>query len=123
MHRLTDWEGESRYAEYDVFRVKSEENGYELQVAQYSGTAMDSLTYHNGYKFSTYDNDQDIHTWNCADKSGGGWWFRGCSQGNLNGEYVVPPNHTPTSQLGIRWLHWKNPYSFQTSTMKVNCNF
>ena len=122
---LTDWLDESRYAEYGVFSVGSEESGYELQVEEFSGTAGDSLTYHHGYKFTTYDNDQDTHSTNCADSNGGGggWWFRGCSQGNLNGEYRSPPDETQSDQGGIRWIYWKYPYSFKSSMMSINCNF
>ena len=121
--KLTDWIDESGYAEYGVFSVGSEESGYELQVDQYSGTAGDSFTYHHGYKFSTYDNDQDIDAGNCADAygGGGGWWFRSCFDSNLNGEYHSPPDEAVID--GIRWRHWISPYSYKSSMMKVNCNF
>ncbi|CAG2217728.1 unnamed protein product [Mytilus edulis] len=38
----------------------------------------DSLSYHNGMKFSTVDRDNDLHSMNCA-KEQGPWWFKSCS--------------------------------------------
>ena len=42
--------------------------------------------YHNGMAFSTSDRDQDSDARNCAAMfGGGGWWYRGCFNMNLNG--------------------------------------
>ena len=43
----------------------------------YTGNATDSLSAHNGYKFSTVDrnNDQAPQCCPCAPAYGGGWWF------------------------------------------------
>lgn len=39
----------------------------------------DSLTYHAGHKFSTYDVDNDLWTeGNCAQAHTGGWWYNSC---------------------------------------------
>ena len=41
--------------------------------------AGDSLTWHNGMKFSTFDVDNDIYDGtNCAEIHKGGWWYKGC---------------------------------------------
>ena len=45
-----------------------------LNVAGFSGTAVDALTQHNGYRFSTYDRDNDVTSGNCAASFPGGWW-------------------------------------------------
>ena len=59
------------------YRVEDEDQGYRLHISGYSGTAGNSLTYHNGKKFSTRDrdNDESWSTRNCAQKDKGGWWF------------------------------------------------
>jgi len=46
-------------ANYDTFLVGPEANNYTLRVDQYSGNAGDSMSYHNGMMFSTYDRDND----------------------------------------------------------------
>ena len=47
----------------------------------------DSLQSHNGYKFSTKDQDNDIWGKNCAEVYKGGWWFSNCMNSDLNGPY------------------------------------
>ena len=63
-------------ANYGTFRVGSESINYMLTVAEYSGNAGDSMSYHNGMMFSTYDgdNDQDSSR-NCARAFAGGFWY------------------------------------------------
>jgi hypothetical protein len=58
-------------------RVDSEALDYRLWLGGYSGNASDSLSAHNGYKFSTVDrnNDQAPKCCPCAPAYGGGWWF------------------------------------------------
>ncbi len=48
---------------------------YTLNVGGFYGHANDALSAHNGYRFSTYDNDQDGWPGNCAVYSPGGWWY------------------------------------------------
>ena len=60
---------------FGYFRVDSEDQGYTLHIGGYSGTAGDSMKYHNGKKFSTFDKDNDNWTFDCADTAKGGWWF------------------------------------------------
>ena len=54
------------YAKYDHFSVNSEFHKYKLDIGKYSGNATDRLAYHNGMKFSTYDQDNDLWGNNCA---------------------------------------------------------
>ena len=66
---MQDFEGNSRYAQYSNFTVGNSASRYTLSVTGYSGTAGDSLiSYHNGHKFSTRDQDNDIYGENCAQK-------------------------------------------------------
>ena len=57
---LGDFDGNTRYAQYTTFSVGSSTTEYTLTVGGYSGTAGDNLVGHNGRKFSTRDNDNDI---------------------------------------------------------------
>ncbi|XP_032241908.1 ryncolin-2 isoform X2 [Nematostella vectensis] len=58
---LEDFGGNTRYAEYDDFRVGDEAAKYQLvSIGTYSGTAGDSLAYHRGGYFSTPDRDNDV---------------------------------------------------------------
>ncbi len=48
---------------------------YTLNVAGFSGAANDALYSHNGYGFSTFDNDHDGWAGNCAGYYLGAWWY------------------------------------------------
>ncbi|KAI4578432.1 hypothetical protein MJG53_011287 [Ovis ammon polii x Ovis aries] len=78
---------ESAYAVYDSFQVASSKERYRLTVGKYRGTAGDALTYHNGWKFTTFDRDNDIALSNCALTHHGGWWYKNCHLANPNGRY------------------------------------
>ena len=71
--------------EYWKFKISSSRDKYKLDVAGYSGDAGNSLQAigsggfsHDGMKFSTYNNDNDVGTTNCASSKNGGWWFYKC---------------------------------------------
>ena len=90
-----------RYAEYSVFEIQSESDGYKLKVGGFSGDAGDALAYHNGRMFSTKDRDQDLSSSkNCAVSVTGAWWYNECSLSNLNGLYPV------TGQLHNKYMTW-----------------
>ncbi|XP_043586544.1 protein scabrous-like [Bombus pyrosoma] len=91
---MLDIYGERWRAEYQSFRVESEETGYRLDVYGYSGNATDALSYQNGMSFSAKDRDMDASTTHCARNYRGGWWFSRCQHANLNGKY----------SLGLTWF-------------------
>ncbi|XP_066957217.1 LOW QUALITY PROTEIN: fibrinogen-like protein 1 [Macrobrachium rosenbergii] len=65
---MTDWDRESRYAQYSSFHVADRDHDYRLRVGTVSGTAGDALRKHDNMLFSTPDRDNDIHdSSNCAD--------------------------------------------------------
>ncbi|TFK06946.1 platelet glycoprotein 4 [Platysternon megacephalum] len=78
---------DSAYAVYGFFQVASSKDKYRLSVGNYQGTAGDALTYHNGWKFTTWDRDNDVALSNCARSHHGAWWYKNCHLANLNGKY------------------------------------
>ncbi|KAM9211834.1 tenascin-N isoform 2-T2 [Dugong dugon] len=93
---------DSAYAVYDFFQVASSKERYKLTVGKYRGTAGDALSYHNGWKFTTFDRDNDIALSNCALTHHGGWWYKNCHLANPNGRY----GETKHSE-GVNWEPWK----------------
>ncbi|WP_165734439.1 fibrinogen-related domain-containing protein, partial [Polaribacter sp. 20A6] len=64
---LEDFTGRKGFALYSSFSVDSEAEGYKLHVSGFTdGGAGDSMTHHNGQKFTTFDKDQDANEKNCA---------------------------------------------------------
>ncbi|CAL4186768.1 unnamed protein product, partial [Meganyctiphanes norvegica] len=86
---LTSFGGVNKYAHYEIFDVGSltAVEPYRLTVSHYSGDAGDSLSYHDGMGFSTYDADRDLWSGNCAERHKGGWWYRRCYWSDPNGIY------------------------------------
>jgi hypothetical protein len=62
-------------AAYSTFAVGSAAAKYQLSVGGYSGNMGDSLSGHNGYKFSTKDQDNDVAGASCAQVYIGAWWY------------------------------------------------
>ncbi|VDI77825.1 Hypothetical predicted protein [Mytilus galloprovincialis] len=105
---LTDKNNTKKYAKYKTFVVGDATSQYKLAIGGYSGDAGDSLSYHNGMKFSTVDRDNDLLSSNCA-KNHGPWWLRGCSHSALNSPsrdywkwYDISGHYVKTSVMMIR---------------------
>ncbi|KAM8930607.1 tenascin-N [Pelodytes ibericus] len=106
---------ESAYALYRTFQVGTSRDKYKLTVGDYSGTAGDALTYHNGWKFTTWDRDNDIALTNCALSHRGAFWYKNCHLANPNGQY----GNTEHSQ-GVNWEPWKgHEFSIPYVEMKI----
>ncbi|XP_078498121.1 tenascin isoform X2 [Lissotriton helveticus] len=106
---------ETAYAVYDKFVVGDSKSRYRLKVDGYTGTAGDSMTYHNGRSFSTFDKDNDSAITNCALSYKGAFWYKNCHRVNLMGRY----GDNSHSQ-GVNWFHWKgHEYSIQFAEMKL----
>ena len=130
---LEDFEGMKKFALYSSFMVKDADTKYTLAVSGYSGNVENSLSFHNGNKFSTRDKDND--EWvghSCARRYKGAWWYRYCHHTNLNGLYLA--GHSAHGE-GINWtkfsvyresIHlWKwrgYNYSLKTTEMKTKRN-
>ncbi|XP_062938397.1 tenascin isoform X2 [Cynocephalus volans] len=107
--------GETAFAVYDRFSVGDAKTRYKLKVEGYSGTAGDSMAYHNGRSFSTFDKDTDAAITNCALSYKGAFWYRNCHRVNLMGRY----GDNSHSQ-GVNWFHWKgHEHSIQFAEMKL----
>ncbi|XP_076143662.1 microfibril-associated glycoprotein 4-like [Alosa pseudoharengus] len=116
---MEDFEGNRVFARYSSFSVASEEHGYKLTVSGFTnGGAGDSLTRHNGKKFSTFDKDQDLSDDNCASKYLGGYWYDDCHVSNPNGAYLWGP--TDHYAISVNWHAFKGyHYSLKFITMKI----
>ncbi|XDA73510.1 hypothetical protein R6Z07F_003734 [Ovis aries] len=120
---LEDFDNGTAYAHYGsfgvgLFSVDPEEDGYPLTVADYSGTAGDSLLKHSGMKFTTKDRDSDHSENNCAAFYRGAWWYRNCHTSNLNGQYLRGAHASYAD--GVEWSSWTGwQYSLKFSEMKI----
>ena len=134
IHRLTptatqlridmqDFEGNSRYMQYSSFSVGDSVSKYTLSVSGGSGTAGDSFTYHNGYKFTTRDQDNDDDNYrDCAQEFKGAWWYNNCHYSNLNGLYHGG-SHSSNAD-GVNWRTWRGYYySLKFTEMKLRKNW
>ncbi|XP_017114302.1 fibrinogen-like protein A isoform X1 [Drosophila elegans] len=97
--------GEERFALYDHFSIGSESEKYLLYVlGAYHGDAGDSLRYHAGKKFTTYDQDNDDNGQNCARTHAGAWWYgRECFESNLFGTFQSKYGQEIGYFKGILW--------------------
>ncbi|KAK7163953.1 hypothetical protein R3I94_002621 [Phoxinus phoxinus] len=106
---------ETVFAVYDRFSVSDPRSRYKIQIGAYSGTAGDSLSYHQNRPFSTYDNDNDIAVTNCALSYKGAFWYKNCHRVNLMGKYG-----DSSHSKGINWFHWKgHEHSIPFAEMKI----
>ncbi|XP_072039111.1 uncharacterized protein [Amphiura filiformis] len=120
----------TRYALYDNFAIGSQNEKFRLSIGTYNGSAGDSLSWHNGQDFYTYDQDSpDL----CAQDCHGGWWYTSCRHSNLNGPWggpsasgvSVPAFGNITSHANICeelmvWVHFKGDWeAVKTTEMKM----
>ena len=110
------------YLHYNVFKVGNATDEYPLTISGFSGiTPTDPFSRHNGRKFSTYDNDNDLKPIeNCAvqddkAKGNGGWWYIDCWHINLNVKYN--PAQYGSMLLGT----WYNPRWIEMKIRPLNC--
>ncbi|XP_072347080.1 microfibril-associated glycoprotein 4-like [Scyliorhinus torazame] len=120
---LEDFENTTVYAKYKEFAlspnaINAEEDGYRLKVLGFiDGGAGDSLAYHNGLKFSTFDRNHP-GSFNCARKSSGAFWYKSCHTANLNGLYLKGAH--PSYANGVHWATSTGYYySLKATAMKM----
>ena len=110
--------GVKTFATYSFCSVGNAATKYCLNVGSYAGTAGDSLGIHNGTAFSTFDQDNDIHSINCAVTYRGAWWYGRCHLSNLNGKYLSG-SHASYAD-GVNWKPFRGcHYSLKYTAMKI----
>ena len=80
-----------------------------------------SMNYHSGIKFSTYDNDNDFSFVSCAVDHKAGWWFSDCYRLNLNGVYGGASGITQSNMI-MHYLSSNFLEPIRTVTMKIKAN-
>ena len=111
------------WAKYGSFGLGTSTADYALSISQFDNNspASDSLTSHNGEKFSTPDDDNDSHnTKHCAEDLKSGWWYHSCHDSHLNGVYHWNGVHPTSDYDGIIWESWLgNSDTLKTVVMAV----
>ncbi|XP_026103328.1 microfibril-associated glycoprotein 4-like isoform X1 [Carassius auratus] len=117
---LEDFKANKVFALYSSFSVGPEAAGYKLHVSGFkNGGAGDSLSFHNGQKFTTLDKDQDVRAGNCAKLRLGAFWYKDCLETNPNGVYIRGEDGTHFA-IGNVWLKWKkNNVGMKFICMKI----
>ena len=109
-----------KYAEYSGFSISSEADGYRISVSGYTGTAGDSLTYHNNMKFTTMDKDHDLLSKNCAEVYKGAWWHDACYLSHLNALFPDDKVSTATYNMYNSWYYFNSYFGdIVFSEMKI----
>ncbi|XP_033103917.1 fibrinogen-like protein 1 [Anneissia japonica] len=113
-------DNDTYHVTYDSIEIGSEAENFRLNLGEYVGVksnaaeglhhSNESLHYHNGMSFSTFDRDNDnLRSYSCSILSGSAWWFNKCSRTNLNGKY----------KLVNVWDGGRSSYILQFSELKV----
>ena len=111
-----------RYARYAYMDILSEHNNYELNIGSYTGNAGDSLSYHNGRQFGTFDHGNRGTTYNCIDSHGyGGFRFDSCIRVGVNNYYSdSSAGYGYNGNDKIRWDAWHGAgYSLKSTRMMI----
>ncbi|XP_034486784.1 ficolin-1-like [Drosophila innubila] len=113
---VEDFEGDVRFELYERFGIAGEDEQYALNtLGKANGTAGDSLVYHHGMKFTTFDRDNDNCKGNCAEYCTGAWWYNNYHYSNLAGKY-----NDNTLNKGVIWDHFRGSnYSLKRAVMMI----
>ena len=101
------------YLHYNQFSVGSASEEYPLTVGAFGGLGADWFNYnsnpHNGMKFSTLDNDNDMRSSNCATAWESGWWYNDChcTYININSQPIYHHKYRYSSSPKIIFTEMK----------------
>jgi len=101
-----------KYGQWNNFFIANESKKYRLTVSKFEDHGVgNSLAYHSGRPFSTYDHDNDQWSSNCAAYFHGAWWYGACHHSNLNGKYYRYPGSHPSHYAdGADWLTFRGHF-------------
>ncbi|MCL4163804.1 UNVERIFIED_CONTAM: hypothetical protein GTU68_059073 [Idotea baltica] len=115
---LEDFDGEKRWAKYDLFHIEDSAGKYRLKL----GDAGDALSIDSDQQFSTKDADHDSSSrLNCAEECKGAWWYKDCSHSNLNGfQHRGSYESSEFDFDGIFWYEFRgSDYSLKSTQLSV----
>lgn len=109
---LTAFDGGKKFGTWRTFMVDDEAHKFTLTARGFrDGGIGNSLSYHSGRPFSTYDRDNDAWANNCASYFHGAWWYGACHHSNLNGRYYKYPGKHPNNYAdGVDWLTFRGHF-------------
>jgi len=109
---LTAFDGGKKFGTWRTFMVDDEAHKFTLTARGFrDGGIGNSLSYHSGRPFSTYDRDNDAWANNCASYFHGAWWYGACHHSNLNGRYYAYPGKHPNNYAdGVDWLTFRGHF-------------
>ncbi|MCL4129541.1 UNVERIFIED_CONTAM: hypothetical protein GTU68_019169 [Idotea baltica] len=119
---LEDFDGEKRWAKYDLFHIEDSAGKYRLKLEDYQGDAVNDLHYNINAQFSTKDADHDSSSTNCAEAHKGAWWYKGCTYCDLNGfQHRGSYERNATVEPdGIYWSGFRGwDYSLKSTQLSV----
>nr|XP_034322681.1 microfibril-associated glycoprotein 4 [Crassostrea gigas] len=117
---MEDFDNQTRYVKYTSFYVGDESSKYTVTLTGFSGNVGDCFTnatinrVMNSMMFSTWDQDNDVTTHNCAVIHKSGWWHRSCNCANPNGLYLA--GETTLYNQGVTYHPWRDKYYSLKST-------
>jgi len=118
---LKAFDGAKKFGTWRTFMVDDEAHKYTLTARGFrDGGIGNSLRYHSGRPFSTYDRDNDAWANNCASYFHGAWWYGACHHSNLNGKYYSAGKHPNNYADGADWLTFRGHFE---SAQKVSMKF
>ncbi|XP_035233537.1 techylectin-5A-like [Stegodyphus dumicola] len=113
---ITDNHRKSVYAVYDIFAIDDENKNYRVHVRGYSGDAGSGMILSDDRSFSTKDRKTDIDVAeHCAMTRQSGWWFKDCTDVNLNGLHMPGVE----DKRSMYWFKWQKYVGIKYSTMKI----